>query len=418
LGFADPAIAEVALADLGRGIDGYTIASSSLGVGLRLVLPAAPHGGAADAHNAARHQFAHAVVHGSLPALAPAWGEAFATWTALKLAGTPEPLLAERLSARLKGLRSGLGDSAPGLAAGNALWLAFVEQQYGMAAVRLTMEELGHGLPVPAALDRAVQRASTDDLHAAFREFHLWSILVGARADGLHFSFAENLESPAFAASVEGLPALSVHADPPLAPWGATQIRLEPAPGEGGMRVRFEGDFTARWEADLILVDGRGAMRRVSVKLSPEGGGECTVPLDDLAEALLLVRNVGSDDGAERRFTYAVHREKGYPFVLDTLRAVVQPGPGGGVLVSWDTSIEQELIGFNILRESENGLLSIAANPVLIPAMGDETHAASYHFLDHTAGDETALRYRVQGVTVDGLTSLSDPVSVLRRRSR
>jgi hypothetical protein len=50
--------------------------------------------------------------------------------------------------------------------------------------------------------------------------------------------------------------------------------------------------------------------------------------------------------------------------------------------------------------------------------MGDETHAASYHFLDHTAGDETALRYRVQGVTVDGLTSLSDPVSVLRRRSR
>jgi hypothetical protein len=358
------------------------------------------------------------VVHDSLPVLTPAWGEAFATWTALKLEGAPEPLLAQRLSARLQGLRSGLADPTPGLAAGNALWLAFVEQQYGIAAVRLTMEELGHGLPVPAALDRAVQQVSTDDLHAAFREFHLWSILVGARADGLHFSFAESLESPGFAASVEGLPALSVHADPPLAPWGATQIRLVPVPGNGGMRVRFEGDFTARWEADLILVDARGAMRRVGVELSPEGGGECTVPLDELTEAMLLVRNVGSDDGAERRFTYAVHREKSYPFVLGSLRAVPLHGPDGGVLVSWDTASEQELIGFYVIRESEDGVQSITTNPVLIPAMGDETHAASYHFLDRSAGDGISHRYRVQGITVNGLTSLSDPVRVLRRRSR
>ena len=280
------------------------------------------------------------------------------------------------------------------------------------------MEELGHGLPVPAALDRAVRRVSTDDLHAAFRDFHLWTVLVGPRSDGLHFPFAESLDPPGFASTVEGLPVLSVQADPPLAPWGATQIRLLPVPGQGGMRVRFEGDFTARWDADLILIDTRGAMRRVSIPLTSEGGGECTVPLDELAEAMLLVRNVGSDDGAERRFTYAVHREKGYPFVLDSLRAVPLRDAAGAVLVSWDTSTERELIGFNILRESEDGAQPIVVNPVLIPAMGDESHAASYHFLDRSAGDGIGQRYRVLGVTVNGLTSLSDPASLQPRRSR
>lgn len=411
LALAPPHLSDVVLLDLGERPGGYVSASLDRAARIRIVLPAAPAGGPAEARRAAIHQYAHAVALALSPSFPPPWAEAFAAWTGLTLDGNPGPGLTAAFGARLDQLHTGLVSNDPGLAAGNALWFAFLEQNYGRTAVRVAAEELARGLPVTTALDRAVRRISTDDLPAAFREFHLWSVLVGARADGHHFSFADRLADPTFGFSAEGLPALAVQATPPLAPLGATQFRLVPGTNEGGMSLRFEGDFAARWEADLLLVDERGLIRRVPLALSPENGGQRTVPLDGFVEALLLVRVLDSDDGAAHRFTFAAHREARFPFELDSIAAVPLEPPGSGVLVSWETSSEQQLLGFNVLREREDGGQTVAVNPVWVPALGDETLPTSYHYLDRTAREGIVYRYRVEGITTDGLTSRSDPVT-------
>ena len=79
-----------------------------------------------------------------------------------------------------------------------------------------------------------------------------------------------------------GLPALSVQADPAVAPWGATQVRIAPDVHEGGLSLRFEGEIDARWEADLLLIDAVGTVRRLALEPSPEGWAENTVPLESM----------------------------------------------------------------------------------------------------------------------------------------
>ena len=107
------------------------------------------------------------------------------------------------------------------LAAGNAAWFAFVHDAYGPTAVRLTVQELAAGPGDGAgALDRALRRAAGVGLEPAFREFQVWSALVGRRDDGRHFSFAARIDGPRDSATAEGLPALSVQSDPPVAPLG------------------------------------------------------------------------------------------------------------------------------------------------------------------------------------------------------
>lgn len=418
LALAPPHLSDIVLLDLGGQRDGYVSASLDRAARIRIVLPAAPGGGTAEARRAAIHQYAHAVALALSPSFPPHWAEAFAAWAVLTLDGSPDARLTAAFNVRLGRLHAGLVSADLGLAAGNGLWFAFLEQNYGSTAVRVAAEELARGLPVTTALDRAVRRISTDDLPAAFREFHLWSVLVGSRDDGRHFSFAGRLADPSFVSTAEGLPALSVQADPPLAPLGATQFRLIPGADRGGMSLRFEGDFSARWEADLLLVDERGTMRRLPLALSPEGGGECTVPVAGLGEALLLVRTLDGDDGPVHRFTYAAHSEARFPFALAALSAVPLDPAGSGVLVSWETSSEQQLLGFNVLREREDGGRSVTVNPVWIPALGDEVLPTSYHFLDRSAVEGVVYRYRVEGITTDGLTSRSEPVTLQRHGDR
>src|SRR6185295_19923568 len=126
----------------------------------------------------------------------------------------------------------------------------------------------------------------------------------------------------------------SIQADPPLATWGATQVRIRPDAHEGGLRVHFEGEIGAHWQADLILLENGGALRRLTLDLGNEGRGEGRVPLGEVSEAWLLVRNLGSEDGAARRYTYSARREPDYPFEtslewvvrLPTGRVGVAPG--------------------------------------------------------------------------------------------
>lgn len=410
LGFTAPAPIEVLLVELGNDLDGYIVPSPDRPIRPRLVLDATPRDGYDGARRAAIHQFAHAVAQTVSPSFPHEWAEALATWAVLAIDGSPDPLMAAALSDRIDHLEAGLFSTGTDLGAGNAIWLAFLEQAYGISAIRTTVEELGRGMPVASALDRAVRRVSNDDLASAFAEFHLWSLLVGARADGRHFSFAEHLTQPAFAFTASGLPALSIQGDPPLEPFGAEQIRLVPDAGPGGLRLHFEGDFSARWEADLILVGERGTVRRLAVHVSAEGRGETTVPLEGIAEALLLVRNIGSTDDGPHRFTCAAHLEKGFPLEMGVLKAAPLEQPGSGVLISWETLAEQELIGFNILRQREDGGRVTVVNPVWIPALGDLSTQTSYHFIDRSAEPGISHSYRIQAITTNGLTSLSTPV--------
>jgi hypothetical protein len=175
--------------------------------------------------------------------------------------------------------------------------------------------------------------------------------------------------------------------------------------------LRFEGQVGATWDADLLLVDENGTLRRLALDLSAEGWGEATVPLDQVAEALLLVRNLGSIDGAAHRYTYAVHRDRGYPVEIASLEARSE---ADAVDVSWETTSERELIGFNVLRVREGGGAETVVNPVWIPALGEFDELTSYQFADRSAEPGVDYVYRLQAITADGLTSLSDPVVVRR----
>jgi hypothetical protein len=275
--------------------------------------------------------------------------------------------------------------------------------------VRVAIAELAAGAPPPAAFERAVGGAGGIDLAGAFREFHLWALLVGTRADRFHFPFASDLAGPRFVSEAEGLPALSIQADPAVAAWGAVQIRIRPEPPRGGMRIRFEGEFAGRWEADVLLIGRDGTKRRLPVALI-EGRGESVFPADALSEVVLLVRQLSSEDRVARRYTYAVHAERGYPVELVALDVAAAGGPADGVAVTWETASEQDLIGFNVLRSREEGGPAVRVNPVWIPALGDASNATAYRYLDRTVEPGVRYDYRVEAITRDGLTSVSDPV--------
>jgi len=413
LGLPAPTDLEVLLVRLDDPINGYVAPAGDRTGRTVLVLDASPRRGVGAVRRAAIHHYAHAIA----PGLPPAWGEALATWSELEANGGIGPRTLSRMARRLQALSSGLLDDDLSLAAGNSIWLAFLEEAYGLATVRLTVEELASGGPVAAAFDRALRRSGTDDLATAFREFHLWSVLIGDRADEHHLSFAGRLASMSFASSVEGLPALSVQADPALAPLGAAQVRLTPMATRGGLRVHFEGEFAASWEADLLLFDEGGRVRRLALELI-DSRGEITVPVADVAEAVLLVRNLGSDDGESHRYTYSAQREKDFPFVIVSAGATPTDATRPGVLVSWETASEQQLLAYNVVRSradsgsSASSPSRLTVNPIWIPALGDPARSTGYRFLDHSAEPGVSYIYRIEGITRDGLTSLSDPFIV------
>lgn len=420
LGLLAPTRTEVVLTGAtGSGSESYLAPSSSSSPHAVIFLDPDPQGGISELRGTAIRLYARAALRASGFAGSPNWAESIARWAQLSLDGQPDPASAALLGRRVARLDSGLFNAEPDLTAGNAIWLAYLHEAHGIHAVRLTIEELARGLAPHEALDRAVRRVTGDSLAVAFRDFHLWTIFAGQRANRQYFSFAHALPTPTFASSAEGLPALSVHNDPALAPWGATQVRLLPSGREGGLRIHFEGDFLAQWQADLLLTDTSGALRRVAVPLSPSSRGQITVPQQGLVEAVLLIRNLGSDDAVPRRYTYAAYPERAYPVEWGTFDAipVVGDDEAHGVLVGWETTSELDVIGFNVLRlredEDGTGRAGTAANPVWIPAVGSESgEGVAYRYLDATARPGSPLVYRIEAVTSHGLSNLSSPIVV------
>ncbi len=403
-----PQSLEVVYGRLLRGSNGGFVAPKVRGR-TAIVLDATPGADHESVRRAAIHQYARLVAQSTGRPVPGAWARALGVWANLQIDGIAEPAVTEAMSRRLANLADGLFAGGPDAVAGHALWLDFVGENYGPAAVKLTVQELATGTAVVDALDRAIRRSSSDDLVAAFREFHVWALLIGDRSDGQHFSFADRLASPAFASANDGLPSLSVRVDPEVVPWGATQIQFRPRLRDGGFRIHFEGEFTARWQADLLMFGADGSKRRIAFDLGPEGRAEATIPAEGLDEAVLLVRNLGSDDGAARGYTYAAHHERGFPFEMASIAAEAE---GRGVAIRWETASEQNLVAFNLLRRREDAEQAEVVNSVWIPALGELTDSTSYQYVDLSVQPGLAYVYRVQGITREGLTARSEPTLV------
>lgn len=402
-----PAQVEVVLLDLDGGGPGYLLATDARSRQAVLAVDATPTAEDLGTRSAVIHQYAHAVADLAGPQFPVGWGEALATWAPMAIDGAPDATTAAIVSRRLAQLDAGLFSTQPAYAAGDAAWFSFLDEAYGEQAVRATIEALAHEPVARSAFDRALRESTGEGLAAAFREFQLWALLSGERADEFHFSYASQLASPVFASTALGLPALSVRSDPAVAAWGAAQVRIHPDGARGGIRAHFEGEFPGRWQADLLLIGQDGTKRRVSLDVSPGGRGNITVPADSVEEAILLVRNLSGEEVPPRRYTYALEVDRDYPFDIVSLEALPATD---GVALAWETASEQDLVGFNVLRTPERGGSAVAVNPVWVPALGERAASTAYHFLDSTAEPGVSYVYRIQGITRRGLTRLSDPV--------
>ena len=400
---------QVLVADLGNSTNGYTTRSTAsphptLVINIETPLP--------DLYRAAAHQYAHGVAQSMYRDFPAAWGEALAVWTTMRSLRVDRRAEYDSMDARLHAMHAGLTSNDPVHAMGNAIWLTFLESRWGVSAVRTTVEELARGGDIAAALERGVRRVSTLRLRQAYADFQLWSLFTGERDDSRHLRGADRLAAPRFTSVAAGLPALSIRRDPGLAPWGGSRIQLFDGTGEsGGLQVDFEGDFSARWEADLVLTSRAGAIHRVPLTLS-DGRVETTVPLDGLAEAVLLVRRVDADESTPRGYSYSVHREKGYPFEL--AESSVESITDLGLLVQWETTHEHRLIGFNVLRTRVDGGSRVQVNPVWIPALGAADRGVGYRFLDTEATPGVRYEYTIQAITELGLTSHSGTIASSR----
>lgn len=399
-----PGPVEISFVRLGSGIEG--VALPGRGGRVAILLEASLRSGAA-VRRAAEHQFAHAVaMNAGLPA---SWAEAFATWSTFSLEGGPDARETAAIGRRVASLGEGLVSDDLDRASGNAAWFAFLHESYGSTAVKLAVEELSRGGPAESTLDRALRRAGGTGFDAAFREFQTWALLSGPRDDGRHFSFGARLAGPSFAASTDALPALSIQADPWVAPLGGALVLVRPDEAAGGLSLRFEGDPAARWSVDALLVRADGSMHRVPLSLDADDAGEAIVPLQGLDEAILLVRNLDGEGKPPRHYSWSAHVERGYPVEIVNL-GVERDRASGGAIIGWETSIERGLLGFNVLRTARAGGTPTRVNPVWIPAVGASGSPAAYSFLDVTADASVAYEYVVEAVTTDGLATRSDPV--------
>ncbi len=355
-----------------------------------------------------RAQALHQEAHRWLPAgIAAEWSEAFASFAELTVLGADERRLAS-LSARFGRLSEGLLAPDLALAPGNAAWFAFVHDAYGPTAVRLTAQELAAGPADGAgALDRALRRAAGVGLEPAFREFQVWSALVGRRDDGRHFSFAGRIDGPRDAASAEGLPALSVHSDPPVAAlerprsaWSRRDHGRDHRPLRRGERGYLETDLLVGFQ------DGRRHL--VPISLDEDGRGEATVPLAGTNEVLLLVRNLSRAGEAFHRYTWSAHRERAYP--LEMLALAVTLDAQGIRHVTWETAGERDIVGFDVVRVRVGTRERVRINPVWIPSLGDPEATAAYAFDDPTTDADASYVYRIEAITATGLVSTSEAV--------
>ena len=123
------------------------------------------------------------------------------------------------------------------------------------------------------------------------------------------------------------------------------------------------------------------------------------------------MRNLDLEGRAARPYSWAAQFAPGFPAEFGELR-VERAGALRGALVSWETSMESGLVGFNVLRARSDASEATRVNPVWIPTVGETGGPASYSFFDADAEPGVSYRYQIEAVTLEGLTSRSEPVSL------
>jgi len=85
----------------------------------------------------------------------------------------------------------------------------------------------------------------------------------------------------------------------------------------------------------------------------------------------------------------------------------------GAVLLTWETAIEPDNVGFALWRsDSAEGAYS-RITPSLIPAEGDATHGASYEYIDEEVDRGETYWYKLEDVDIYGQSAFHGPVNAM-----
>jgi hypothetical protein len=404
---------DVYLANLGGTVSSYTVPSASVsgadaGAAF-IVIDTKLHGDDALLRAVAAHQAAHALLIAYDPSEPAWWHEASAAVMEMLSEGSAIRYV-DRIEQLLSNTERGLQLAAhPAMVSptDGVLWASYMVESSGGRAdiLRRIWEDLSAvpGNNLLEATDLAL-RSQGRTLAGAFAEFTTWSLFTGERDDGLHFSFADLLQTPRYSSTHRIYPATGSPSSETIAPLGWSVIRFESDGSSGGVTLNFEGEAPGDWEADLLLPSRRNPLklRRVPLAIDGSGRASVSVPWNGSAELLLLVRNQRLV-GPGAAYSYSAVSAPGFPYEVGSLSA--EPDTDHVRLV-WDTESEDGLYGWEVYRSEGRGPF-VRVNDVTIPAVGSPDDPVTYQFVDATVREGILYKYYVLGITNDGLLQRS-----------
>jgi hypothetical protein len=369
---------------------------------------------------AVAHQVAHAVVHDAAPDMPASFEEALATHLA-------ESVLADELDLSIPAAellpshhpqRTILSPGIEG-SRDDAAFLRFVTQVLGLppsfvAEILVAFEHQDETLRdsgrVPA--DEVPQAAVAEALDEVLGR-HGWT-LPDALAEAQAWSLEQDLVHRGPMVTVDDemdrLPAELAIAPSAMPPFSQQRLGI-PVPSLGGLKIAFDGCEGLRAQAIVLLADG-------TVQRFPlEGGRQMLgLPVASLRRAVVLVQapdiprrwsawsaTPATTEDARLR----VMEDPSYPLVLSALSTESWPGQ---VTVSWDTSSEEDILGFWVERAMRPAGPWRRVSQAPVPAQSGLGSAASYSLVDATLRTGLAYHYRVRAVTASGLSVVTPAV--------
>jgi hypothetical protein len=404
---------DVYLVDLGELRHGFTISDRDIAstpqddAYSHVVLDASLEGDALTA--AVAHQVAHAALLG-LSTKAPVWWtEATAAWMEMQVTGTPLPQR-EPLAHRLEHLEVSLATDSLLLAAGNSLWASFLadrREDRGEGIRQIWTElSLRSSEPLLPLMDEVLRRSGQGSLVESYGDFTRWSLFTGGRDDGDHFRNGALLPAPelpthaAFPAESAGMESVE--------PLGASIVRFSGDGSRGGLKIRLDAEVPSPIEVDLIVSPfGAARPHRVELTLDARGHAEAGIPWRGVKEAVMIVRHAALD-GAPARFRYTAQIDPVYPFDLASFSALPS---AGAITLQWATSLETDVLGWNVYRSSQPKGPFVRLNALPLPSGADTLEETDYLYQDASVQPHRRYFYLVEAITVLGLPERSMTLS-------
>ena len=193
--------------------------------------------------------------------------------------------------------------------------------------------------------------------------------------------------------------------------------------------IIVKGDFTAEGvpDATYLVVDYDILNNSGAVDMGCDvalGFGNvllATAPLEDILCRVrpVDVAGIGAEGGPRRNqfpavdvtiFDIGAFEASGALFVELVSFSASSAGAGAPVVVSWETSLEVDNVGFNVYSANAEGERGKRLNAFVIPSEGG---SGAYEFVDTplAAGEERL--YYLEDIDVNGVSSYHGPVSVL-----